>query len=225
MVVIKYTRSSRNDQRDHRQLAVASPNGLARSHPKPLLPSQGHQNKSYWKTASIEKRNSKGNISAEIIGPWQQANRTPRPLKSEIRNQYDILSNPNLIVSQPNPLRSTSMGRKAGTHSSNESGWQTTKNNQTGRNERIDIFDHPKQQFPTKLLHCVLHSIPETMSERRNEKYGKTMSKTTKRNHTAPTSWQRRSSGLISQSLNSQSQHKQHRCILYSSTVQMNVYS
>jgi len=108
--------------------------------------------------------------------------------------------------------------------------WQsTTKHDQNGENGSIfPIFiDGPaKPAKPIQHFPCVVQSIPETLSERINEKGGETMTKTPKRRRTTLTCGRPvrcRGSRLISLPIFNQIQQTKHHYIRHFNTVLMNV--
>jgi len=89
------------------------------------------------------------------------------------------------------------------------------------------FIDGPaKPAKPIQHHHCVFHTIPETLSERINEKGGETMTKTPKRRRTTLTCGRPVRSGrsrLISLPIFNQNEKTKHHYIRHCNTVLMNV--
>jgi hypothetical protein len=105
----------------------------------------------------------------------------------------------------------------------------TTEHDRNGENGRILLLffdDPPKILRQIQQHHCLKLSMHDESSERIKGKDGETMTKIEKRKRTKPTCgrpFQSVSSGLVSQRLLNQYQHRKHQYIRHFNTVVMNV--
>jgi len=122
--------------------------------------------------------------------------------------------------------QSTKAGGREPIPSSRQSMTAPDQNGENGSIFPIFIDGPIMPPQPIQHFHCVIHSIPEILSERINEKEGKTMTKTPKRIRTTLTCRRpvrRRGSRLISLPICNQIQQTTHHYIRHFHTVPMNV--
>jgi len=110
--------------------------------------------------------------------------------------------------------------------------WQSTsalhEKDENGSIFAIFIDGPIKPPQPTHYHHCVIHPIPEAMSERHKGKDGETMTKNPKRMRTTLTCGRpvrRVRSGHVSLPIFNQNQQTMHHYIRHVNTVLMNVLS